>query len=152
VIRTVFGADEYLKSWAAKLIGIKEFGPSVAIGVQAGDKIIAAAVYHDFRDGQIEASIAASSRRWATRSVLHTLFAYPFLQVGANRLLVTCNEANEKAMKMNSQLGFTQEGRLRQMYAPHDAIIWGMLKDECKWIKGQDNGQILAITAANAKS
>jgi RimJ/RimL family protein N-acetyltransferase len=150
VIRCIFGADDYLKNWAAKRIGIEGFGPSVAIGVQADDEIIAAAVYHDLRDGQIEASIAASSRRWATRSVLHTLFAYPFLQVGANRLLVTCSEANEKAMKMNSQLGFVQEGRLRQMYAPHDAAIWGMLKQECKWLKGNDYGQKRTRTATNA--
>lgn len=150
--RLIFGADDYLKHWTAKQIGIDGFGPSVAIGVQRDGEIIAAAVYHDYRDGQIEASIAASSRRWASRSVLHTLFAYPFLQVGAHRLLVTCNEANKKAMKMNRQLGFTQEGRLRQMYAPHDAIIWGMLKDECKWIKGQFNGQVSTSAAASSES
>ena len=148
--RLIFGADDYLKGWAAKIIGIDGFGPSTAIGVERDGKIICAAVYHDYRDGQIEASIAASSRRWANRSVLHALFAYPFNQVGAHRLLVTCNEANEKAMKMNSQLGFTQEGRLRQMYDPHDAVIWGMLKDECKWIKGQNNGQILTVSATSA--
>ena len=146
----IFDADDYLKHWTAKQIGIDGFGPSVAIGVQRDGEIIAAAVYHDLRQGQIEASIAATSQRWASRSVLHTLFAYPFLQVGAHRLLVTCDEANEKAMKMNSQLGFTQEGRLRQMYAPHDAVIWGMLKDECKWIRNQDNGKIKPTNAANA--
>ena len=148
--RLIFGADDYLKSWAAKIIGIDGFGLSTAIGVERDGKIICAAVYHDYRDGQIEASIAASSRRWANRSVLHALFAYPFNQVGAHRLLVTCNEANEKAMKMNSQLGFTQEGKLRQMYAPHDAVIWGMLKDECKWIKEKSNGKIKPEFAANA--
>ena len=148
--RLIFGADDYLKSWAAKIIGIDGFGLSTAIGVERDGKIICAAVYHDYRDGQIEASIAASSRRWANRSVLHALFAYPFNQVGAHRLLVTCNEANEIAMKMNSQLGFIQEGRLRQMYAPHDAVIWGMLKDECKWIKEKSNGKIKPEFAANA--
>ena len=148
--RLIIGADDYLKGWAAKIIGIDGFGPSTSIGVERDGKIICAAVYHDYRDGQIEASIAASSRRWANRSVLHALFAYPFNQVGAHRLLVTCNEANEKAMKMNSQLGFTQEGRLRQMYAPHDAVIWGMLKDECKWIKEKSNGKIKPEFAANA--
>ena len=148
--RLIFGADDYLKGWAAKIIGIDGFGPSTSIGVERDGKIICAAVYHDYRDGQIEASIAASSRRWANRSVLHALFAYPFNQVGAHRLLVTCNEANEKAMKMNSQLGFTQEGKLRQMYDPHDAVIWGMLKDECKWIKEKSNGKIKPEFAANA--
>ena len=92
--RLIFGADDYLKGWAAKIIGIDGFGPSTSIGVERDGKIICAAVYHDYRDGQIEASIAASSRRWANRSVLHALFAYPFNQVGAHRLLVTCNEAS----------------------------------------------------------
>ena len=36
------------------------------------------------------------------------------------------------------------------LYAPHDAILWGMLKDECKWIEGQTNGKIKPTTAANA--
>ena len=149
--RLIFGADDYLKKWAAKQIGIDGFGPSVSIGVQRDGEIIAAAVYHDLRQGQIEASIAAIfSRRWASRSVLHALFAYPFNQVGVNRLLVQCSEANEKAMKMNRQLGFTQEGRLRQLYAPHDAILWGMLKDECQWIEEKSNGKIKPTIAANA--
>jgi hypothetical protein len=122
--RLIFGADEYLKTWTAKQIGIDGFGLSVAIGVQRDGEIIAAAVYHDLRQGQIEASIASTSLRWASRSVLHALFAYPFNQVGANRL--------------------------RQLYAPHDAILWGMLKDECKWIRNQDNGKIKPATSANA--
>ena len=148
--RLIFGADEYLKTWTAKQIGIDGFGPSVAIGVQRDGEIIAAAVYHDLRQGQIEASIASASLRWASRSVLHALFAYPFHQVGATRLLVQCSEANEKAMKMNRQLGFTQEGRLRQLYAPYDAVLWGMLREECKWIKEKSNGKIKPEFAANA--
>jgi hypothetical protein len=91
--RLIFGADEYLKTWTAKQIGIDGFGLSVAIGVQRDGEIIAAAVYHDLRQGQIEASIASTSLRWASRSVLHALFAYPFNQVGANRLLVQCSES-----------------------------------------------------------
>ena len=98
--RLIFGADGYLKTWVSKQIGIDGFGPSVAIGVQRDGEIIAAAVYHDLRKGQIEASIASTSLRWASRSVLHALFAYPFNQVGATRLLVQCSEANQKAMKM----------------------------------------------------
>jgi RimJ/RimL family protein N-acetyltransferase len=146
----IFGADDYLKQWAASRIGIEGFGPSVSIGVQRDGEIIAACVYHDLRGGQIEASIAASSPQWATRSVLYGLFAYPFIQVGANRLLVTCSEANDKAMKMNKQLGFVQEGRLRNLHGSDDAILWGMLRNECKWIKGQINGQTTTFTTASA--
>ncbi len=147
--RLIFGADDYLKRWAAQRIGIDGFGPSAAIGVQRDGEIIAACVYHDYRDGQIEASIAASSQRWANRSVLFGLFAYPFIQVGAKRMLVTCSEANHKAMKMNRQLGFVEEGRLRKMFGKHDAVLFGMLKQECKWI-GVTDGQERTYTTASA--
>ena len=136
MISIVTNIDDYVKAWVAKRIGINGFGPSTAIGVQKDGQLIAGAVFHDYRpkNGQIEASIASDSPRWATRSVLYSLFAYPFIQCDANRLLVTCDESNDKAMKMNKQLGFTPEGILRQMYYPNDAIIFGMLKNECKWI------------------
>jgi hypothetical protein len=43
----VLGADDYLKSWAAKRIGIDKFGPSTAIGVQCdGDSFFLPAVGH----------------------------------------------------------------------------------------------------------
>ena len=147
MIGIVTNIDDYVRAWVAKRIGINGFGPSTAIGVQRDGQLIAGAVYHDYRDGQIEASIASDSPRWATRSVLYSLFAYPFIQCDANRLLVTCDESNDKAMKMNKQLGFTPEGILRQMYYPNDAIIWGMLKDECKWItkKETEHGKVKSI-------
>jgi hypothetical protein len=55
-------------------------------------------------------------------------------------------------MKMNKQLGFVPEGILREMYPPNDAIIWGMLKKECKWItkKETENGKIQTITTTNS--
>ena len=92
MISIVTNIDDYVRAWVAKRIGIRGFGPSTAIGVQKNGQLIAGAVFHDYRDGQIEASIAASSPSWATRSVLYSLFAYPFNQCDANRLLVTCDE------------------------------------------------------------
>ena len=151
MIGIVTNIDDYVRAWVAKRIGITGFGPSTAIGVQKDGQLIAGAVFHDYRDGQVEASLSADSPKWATRSVLFSLFAYPFIQMDANRLLVTCDESNKKAMKMNRQLGFTPEGILRQMYYPNDAIIFGMLKDECKWITKKEisNGQKFSTKSSN---
>ena len=150
MISIITNIDDYVRAWVAKRIGITGFGLSTAIGVQQDGQLIAGAVFHDYRNEhrQIEASIASDSPRWATRSVLYSLFAYPFNQCDANRLLVTCDESNDKAMKMNKQLGFTPEGILRQMYYPNDAIVWGMLKDECKWItkKETEHGKVKSIS------
>jgi RimJ/RimL family protein N-acetyltransferase len=151
MIGIVTNIDDYVRAWVAKRIGIRGFGPSTAIGVQKDGQLIAGAVYHDYRDGQVEASLSADSPKWATRSVLFSLFAYPFIQMDANRLLVTCDESNKKAMKMNRQLGFTPEGILRQMYYPNDAIIWGMLKDECKWLTKKEiqYGKVKSTNSSN---
>ena len=151
MIGIVTNIDDYVRAWVAKRIGIRGFGPSTAIGVQKDGQLIAGAVFHDYRDGQVEASLSADSPKWATRSVLYSLFAYPFIQMDANRLLVTCDESNKKAMKMNRQLGFTPEGILRQMYCPNDAIIWGMLKDECKWITKKEiqYGKVKSTNSSN---
>ena len=150
MIGIVTNIDDYVRAWVAKRIGITGFGPSTAIGVQKDGQLIGGCVYHDYRDGQVECSLACDSPRWATRSVLFSLFAYPFIQMDANRLLVTCDESNKKAMKMNRQLGFTPEGILRQMYYPNDAIIFGMLKDECKWITKKEitNGKKFTTKAS----
>jgi hypothetical protein len=67
-----------LKNGQQNKSALMALGRRVAIGVQRDGEIIAAAVYHDLRQGQIEASIASTSLRWASRSVLHALFAYPF--------------------------------------------------------------------------
>ena len=68
MISIVTNIDDYVRAWVAKKIGIRGFGPSTAIGVQRDNQLIAGAVFHDYRDGQIEASLASSSPRWATRS------------------------------------------------------------------------------------
>ena len=151
MIGIVTNIDDYVRAWVAKRIGIRGFGPSTARGVQKDGQLIAGAVFHDYRDGQVEASLSADSPKWATRSVLYSLFAYPFIQMDANRLLVTCDESNKKAMKMNRQLGFTPEGILRQMYYPNDAIIFGMLKDECKWITKKEiqYGKVKSTNSSN---
>jgi len=151
MIGIVTNIDSYVKAWVSKQIGINGFGPSTAIGVQNDGQLIAGAVFHDYSDGQVQASISAISPKWATRSVLYSLFAYPFIQMDANRLLVTCDETNVKAMKMNRQLGFTPEGILRKLYYPNDAIIFGMLKDECKWLTKKEitNGQKFTTNTSN---
>ncbi len=152
MITIITNVDDYVRAWVAKKLGINSFGPSTAIGIQKNGELIAGCVYHDYRDGQIESSLASSTKSWANRSVLYSLFAYPFLQVKANRLLVTCAENNEKAMKMNRQLGFVPEGILRELYYPNDGIVWGMLKQECKWIKGNKNGQKCSAKSSCTKS
>lgn len=139
-LNLVFNKDceiaEFVISLLPQKMGVEEFGPFTTIGISEGDKLIAGAVYHRWRQFDCELTFAASSPKWCRKGVLKALFHYPFVQQGLERMTLIIGENNPRAIKLNTGLGFRIEGRARKAYdGKHDAFVLGMLKDECKWIK-----------------
>ena len=63
------------------------------------------------------------------------LFAYPFGTLQVRRITTTVTADNATAIDMNERLGFTREGTLREYNDGKDTDIFGMLVQDCKWIK-----------------
>mgnify|MGYP006422026907 CR=1 FL=1 len=139
----VIGYDEDVQRWVASQLGTKPVGDAVAIGVARQGKPIAGVVYHDLRlcmdTGEplsVEATIASSDPRWASRRVLYTFFAYPFLQLKAKRLTTLCNADDADVVSFNKRLGFVKESVLRYGWSrKHNAVLWRMTAGECRWIR-----------------
>lgn len=139
--------------WTAQQLGKhpEEFGYAEGIGVMLdGSALICGVVFSEWRPmaggGSMQATIAATSPRWATRNTLGRMFAYPFLQLGAHRLWVATSRKNKRARRTAERLGFKIEGVARRGWDAHtDAAVLAMLAHECKWIKGY--GQEHAIAA-----
>lgn len=139
----VFGQDDVVGEWVAAVLGTKPQRGCPAIGMAKDDQIIGGVVYHDYRlcakTGRplsIEATLASTTPRWATRAVLHAIFAYPFLQLGVQRITTLCNAHDEHVVAFNRRLGFTQESVLKKGWSVYEnAALWRMLRHECKWIK-----------------
>ena len=58
-------------------------------------------------------------------------FSYPFITCGVVRLTTNTKASNEKSLKMQKQMGYVYEGRLRRFFGDEDgddAIILSMLK------------------------
>jgi RimJ/RimL family protein N-acetyltransferase len=57
----------------------------------------------------------------------------------------------KQSIKLAEKLGFQKEGTLRQMFPPDDAVLLGMLRSECKWLKIKDNnyGKVKTISTAS---
>ena len=143
MIQLLLNRDDYVSAWLQSKIPGISFHDCKAIGIIKDQKLIAGVVYHNLRDGQIEASIAVTDKNWANKTILYALFAYPFKQCNCHRILVTVRDNNNKSIKLAKKLGFKHEGKLRQMFPPHDAVLLGMLRSECKWlnIKEKQNEQ-----------
>lgn len=106
------------------------FTDSPAIGV----------VFSNFMGTDIEMSAAIDDRSAVTRAVLRAVFSYPFRQLGCRRITTYADASDRRIADFNSRLGFVLEGRKRAGMPDGDALMFGMLKSECRWIEGNRHG------------
>jgi RimJ/RimL family protein N-acetyltransferase len=134
-IEFVYGEDDRVAQWAAARIGVK-FQKCTAIGVERNGELIAAVVYDRYSGNDLCMHVAAiPSARWATKDAMYRFFAYPFLQLGVTRVTGLVAADNAAARKFDEHIGFVFEGTMRRGMADGtDLIVYGMLRDECRWI------------------
>ena len=130
-----FDADGSVEKWVATQLGVETFGPARAIGIASSNKFLGGVVYHKLANENVEMTIATQSPRWSTRAHIRDLFAYPFVSLKVGRISTIVTSNNQRAIDMNARLGFVREGVLREFFKPHDAVVFGMLQNECRWIK-----------------
>lgn len=78
-------------------------------------------------------------RRWCTRSTLKEIARYVFDDLDLHRMSGFCIVGkSDKAGEFLVKLGFEEEGIIRKgVYLPdghHDLKLFGLLKEECKWL------------------
>lgn len=136
--RVIYGEDDDLCRWAAATIGAGGgfSSDAHAIGMEVDGEIVAVTVWNCFERYNCLMSVASDgSRRWLTREFLFRSFAYPFLQLGLPRVTLKADEGNVPSLKFALHLGFSVEGRLRKAAGGvRDDIVFGMLREECRWI------------------
>lgn len=133
-MQLVFQHDQEIARWVGERTRAT-YGQSRAIGIADGDELIAGVVYSNFREGNIEMSIAADHPRWCRRGIIRALFHYPLVQLECRRITCIIPADNQKSLRLCRGLGFKIEGLCREVFGPVDGIICGLLKRECKWLK-----------------
>jgi RimJ/RimL family protein N-acetyltransferase len=152
LIEIITGWDAALTHWVSRELGV-ELGTGqarscAALGFAEDGRLLGAVVYHSYRWPNIEAALWTESPRWCSRRSLFALFCYPFRTLECRRFGATVAATNQPARDFVRRLGFTEEGCARRalcMAAPAgpgapavavDAVIYGMLAEECPWLKG----------------
>lgn len=115
---------------------VADYTPSLPIGIYQGGELIGGVLINDIRPQRdCWLTIYTTTPYWAKRQVMRYVFGVVFDLIQAKRCSVLVSVSNKKSYKMCQQLGFKQEGILRQ-YRDNgeDCYVMGMLKSECKWI------------------
>lgn len=122
------------------------FGNNTAIGfTDAAGALVAGVVYHNWQPqgGVIELSAASTCRNWLSKDNLHTVFAYPFDQVGVQLCVARISEHNTRARRIWRALG-ASETIIPRLRGLNEAEAIYTLTAEAwrgsKFSKGNSNG------------
>ncbi len=135
--------------WAGRQLGIHDWGPCQSIGVMARGKLVAAAVFHQYRHPNIEISFVTVDKRWATPQTVRGILRYPFIQLGCKRLTAITSDKNHPTREFLCRLGFVQEGYHPDAFESSDAVTYGLLRAAAaRWLtEDRDAGQKFTIAA-----
>ena len=133
----VYGQDAWVAEFVRKHAPHSEggFKDYVAIGLEDKGELVAGCVYNEFRGHSIHISMASVTPRWASRRTIRAFLAYPFVQLKVARLTAYTGRSMTSVRKFLERVGFRQEGILRKGFADDDCVVYGMLRDECRWIE-----------------
>ena len=126
-----------VNKWVSDRIYGKDTFPSDApsVGILQGGRIVGGVVYTMYTGNGIMMNVAGADRSWLTRSFLRTVFEYPFKQLGCSRVSGLVRVDNKDAIRFDERLGFVREGVIRKGDEDGtDLILYGMLKEECRWL------------------
>lgn len=134
---TIYDQDARVLDFMAEHLSDCELpADSVTLGVESNGELIAGVAFENYTKTNISIHVAAlEGRHWLSKDFLFRVFAYPFLQLGCNRVTGLVRVDNIKAQRLDEHLGFVQEGIIRRGATDGtDYIMYGMLKDECRWL------------------
>lgn len=133
----VYGQKEKISKWVWEQLGEEDSGGE-AIGLERDGELIAGVVFNMYTGASISMNVVAvPGKDWLNREFLFRSFAYPFLQLRCYRVTALVKVDNNVSNKFVEDIGYKREGLLRRAHVDgSDMFIYGMLREECRWIKG----------------
>lgn len=116
--------------WVEHKLGEK-FASDYGIGIMRDGKIVGGVAYDVFSKDSCNMHVFADCKHWFTREFAAVAFGIPFTQWGMERVTAPIYADNLRAVNFVKRIGFTLEGTLR---GKRPVELYGMLKDECRWI------------------
>ena len=126
--------SEAVARWAGDRLGCTFCPPFEAIGIlNRNGARIGAAIFNDYSDRNME--LTAYGQGAFQRNVCIFMARYCFIQNNCRRVTTRTAASNLYVRKLLEHYGWVKEGTLRCWYDDDDAIIYGLLKEDCRFLK-----------------
>lgn len=95
-------------------------------------ELVGGVVFGSYTGRSCELHCAGFTKRWVNRSLLWVTFAYPFLQLGCEKLFARVQASNEAALRFDTNIGFSIETVVKDVYPDGDLYILSLHKNDCR--------------------
>lgn len=126
-------SDELVGHWVAEKLSSGYFAArSNAIGLVKDDRLIAGVIYENWNGRSIMCHIAVEGR--LTRRYVGAIFDYAFNVCNVEKIIVPVESHNLRSVKLIENMGFTEEGRIKDCQPEGDTILYTMTKGDCRFL------------------
>lgn len=115
----------------AKALGLHPTERARFIGEEIDGQLVCLVMFDNYNGANIEAHIVASR---ITRKMTRAAFRYVFEVCGCRRVTSLNDSSNFTMKPYLERLGFKYEGTIRHGLPDSDLIVYGMIREECKWV------------------
>lgn len=123
-----------IANYVSSKLGVTISPPFQAIGFLTNDKRpLSAFVFNDFNHANMEVTIV-SEPGGITREVLRYVADYVFKKSKCRRLTVRTKKRNKRVLKLAPRYGFKYECIAKHFFADDDAVVFRMLKEDCRFL------------------
>jgi hypothetical protein len=126
--------NEAIAGFIEQKLQVRISPPFTAFGFASDDdRPMCAALFNDYSGSNIEMTIFAEPGG-ITRQVLRYLANYVFVKNGCRRLTVRTKKRNKRVLQLAPRYGFKYECIAKHYFADDDAVVFRMLKEDCKFL------------------
>lgn len=108
------------------------------IGFIENNNILGGLLFSDYDGHNIFVHLALETPRVCQRRFIKMMFSYCFIQLKCSRMTAMCVNGYTRNERLLKGVGFTKEGVIRKVMKVKDkfvdSAIYGMLKEECRWV------------------
>lgn len=113
---------------------IKIAPPCQAFGyLTDGGQAIAGVVVNDYTGSNCELTVVAEKGRIHI-GVLRHIASHVFNKLGCRRATIRTRKSNKELLRIIPRFGFVFEHVAKHYYSDADAVVFRMLRDECRWL------------------
>lgn len=133
--RLIIDDEGVYKFLQSKGVEIPRAADQQGIGLERNGVLVGGVLYERFNGKSIWMHCAGEDSRWANKALLKAVFLYPFVQLGVSSVWGSVDQSNDKARRLDENLGFKQHAVLTGAAKDGgDVIIYRMTKEECRFL------------------